>query len=105
MNKIEIIDYNKNFESEVNNLFLKQWNMKFTHKNKVIGKVALVNKKFAGVCVGRIKYKYFLVEDLCVDENFRKLGIATKMLEEILAFVKNNLKDTLCGGGVQSIPA
>ena len=78
MKGLEIVDYNKSFKNQMNELLVKQWNEKFVHKNKFIGKVALVNNEFAGFCIGYFKFNYFYFYEFCVENKFRCQGIGTK---------------------------
>ena len=87
---LEIVDYNKTFETNVESMLKEQWNVSFCHNSNIIGKVAVYNKQFAGVCFGYEQKDYFYLDSLCVSKNYWNKGIGTQLLSNLIQMIKND---------------
>ena len=93
---IKIVDYNKEFEFDINKMLNIQWNENFCHNKNIVGKVALANNEFAGVCYGYKEKDLFYLNTLCVCNKYQQCGIGTQLLKSFIDNVKHRF--TLIGG-------
>ena len=85
---MKIVDYNKDFENDINIMLNNQWDENFVHKTKIVGKVAHINNEFAGVCYGWKKKDWFYLSTLCVCVKYQQCGVGTKLLKSFVDNVK-----------------
>ena len=95
---IKIVNYNKKFQFDINKMLNKQWNTTFSHNKSIIGKIALVNNEFAGVCYGWKKKDWFYLNTLCVCVKYQQCGVGTKLLKSFVDNVKQRFA-SMGGGG------
>ena len=92
---IKIVDYDQKYEKDINHMVNNQWNEKFIHDNNIIGKVALLDDKFAGTCFGWQEKDYFYLDTLCIVKDCQRKGIGTLLLESFIKEVNINAALTL----------
>ena len=101
MDNLVIRKYVNNDFNEVINLVKDNFNIgdniKFLEDNlNSFGIVAIIDKKIVGYLrVDKLynpfkKYYYYFLSYVCVDSNYQNMGIATKMLEFIFNYAKND---------------
>ena len=101
MDNLVIRKYVNNDFNEVINLVKDNFNISDNIKSlednlNSFGIVAIIDKKIVGYLrVDKLynpfkKYYYYFLSYVCVDSNYQNMGIATKMLEFIFNYAKND---------------
>ena len=99
MENLKIVDYVKTYANEIDKLESSEWEadgIQEQFENGSIIRVALINDKIVGTIYGKATGDLFTLNILIIEQNYRNMGIGTKLLNNLLELLKNqNIKNVL----------